>query len=189
MILMLVMKMKQKSKDWKRIQKSYIDLLSAKIEESSSYNNENFSDIEDRLDKLEDKGPFIVEEVISALWEKKNRENCMIYKLKDSNEALSCDTALFKQLIDSCDKDPPFDIENVKLMRIGKVYKKNFVRPLKITLTSNSDVHWLFHQKNNIHKVSEFENIVITIDLTKEQQDFRRKVSSELKQKQQIVLY
>ena len=48
----------------------------------------------------------------------------MIYKLKDSNEALSSDTALFKKLIAPCDEDPPYDIANVKLMRIGKVYKK-----------------------------------------------------------------
>ena len=50
-----------------------------------------------------------------------------------------------------------------------------------MTLPSVSDVHWLFHQKENIVSVDEFSSISISNDMTKKQINYMNKILNELK--------
>ncbi|KAF5273870.1 hypothetical protein FQA39_LY00985 [Lamprigera yunnana] len=155
--------------------------LDSKIDNTLITVKEKLCELDDRVLKLEDNNVYLLENVISEINKRNSKEcNCIIYKLEDSENAVKKDIELFKNLLACCNDEPSFNINDIKLIRLGKKFKSGVDRPLKVVFPNKDCLHWFFHNKKMIIEKSK-KSIIITGDLTNAQRDFRNKVLSEIK--------
>ncbi|KAF5280843.1 hypothetical protein FQA39_LY17947 [Lamprigera yunnana] len=155
--------------------------LDSKIDNTLITVKEKLCELDDRVLKLEDNNVYLLENVISEINKRNSKEcNCIIYKLEDSENAAKKDIELFKNLLACCNDEPSFNINDIKLIRLGKKFKSGVDRPLKVVFPNKDCLHWFFHNKKMIIEKSK-KSIIITGDLTNAQRDFRNKVLSEIK--------
>ena len=67
------------------------------------------------------------------------------------------------------------NVKDIKFFRIGKSFKKNVCRPLKVIFPSANIVHWIFSNTMELAK-SITKGLVITSDRTKAQIDYYKSV-------------
>ncbi|KAF5287689.1 hypothetical protein FQA39_LY15789 [Lamprigera yunnana] len=102
-------------------------------------------ELDDRVLKLEDNNVYLLENVISEINKRNSKEcNCIIYKLEDSENAVKKDIELFKNLLACCNDEPSFNINDIKLIRLGKKFKSGVDRPLKVVFPNKDCLHWFF---------------------------------------------
>lgn len=164
-------------------------LLSKKID--NNYNqfhgsidkiNAKVKMIEERLDTLEDNALLLSEDIITEIYDRKSRENnFIIYNSADSKNAETSDKQMVIDLLSSCDEIPSFNINNIIVSRIGNKFVKGSNRPLKVTLPSNEDVHWIFHNKKALCK----DDLSIAADLTRKQRNYLAHIIKELKKRKE----
>ncbi|KAF5305279.1 hypothetical protein FQA39_LY09244 [Lamprigera yunnana] len=155
--------------------------LDSKIDNTLITVKEKLCELDDRVLKLEDNNVYLLENVISEINKRNSKEcNCIIYKLEDSENAVKKDIELFKNLLACCNDEPSFNINDIKLIRLGKKFKSGVDRPLKVVFPNKDCLHWFFHNKKMIIEKSK-KSIIITGDLTNAQRDFCNKVLSEIK--------
>lgn len=70
----------------------------------------------------------------------------------------------------------PFDFELISVKRLGKNFKKDFSRPLLMSLPSAECVSWVFKNKKEIFKGDTY----IANDQTKSQREYYKKFKKEL---------
>ncbi|KAF5298807.1 hypothetical protein FQA39_LY11696 [Lamprigera yunnana] len=161
--------------------------LDSKIDNTLITVKEKLCELDDRVLKLEDNNVYLLENVISEINKRNSKEcNCIIYKLEDSENAVKKDIELFKNLLACCNDEPSFNINDIKLIRLGKKFKSGVDRPLKVVFPNKDCLHWFFHNKKMIIEKSK-KSIIITGDLTNAQRDFRNKVLSEIKLRREKV--
>lgn len=137
------------------------------------------ADLENKFEVLEDKLQFNTENIISELHDRQSREkNIIIYNLDDSPNAASTDINVIQELFNKCSESLPFELNELLIQRLGNKFSRGKNRPLKITVPSVSNVHWIYSQKKFIVGNSK---IAISGDLTKQQRDYRRSIIMELK--------
>ncbi|KAF5305553.1 hypothetical protein FQA39_LY01644 [Lamprigera yunnana] len=153
--------------------------LDSKIDNTLITVKEKLCKLDDRVLKLEDNNVYLLENVISEINKRNSKEcNCIIYKLEDSENAVKKDIELFKNLLACCNDEPSFNINDIKLIRLGKKFKSGVDRPLKVVFPNKDCLHWFFHNKKMIIEKSK-KSIIITGDLTNAQRDFRNKTVLE----------
>ncbi|KAF5284881.1 hypothetical protein FQA39_LY16931 [Lamprigera yunnana] len=134
--------------------------LDSKIDNTLITVKEKLCELDDRVLKLEDNNVYLLENVISEINKRNSKEcNCIIYKLEDSENAVKKDIELFKNLLACCNDEPSFNINDIKLIRLGLYYPFEFASVVKIFGRSKQDVifkeeEWIqFHeQRENINK-------------------------------------
>lgn len=169
--------------------KALYKLLSKKIDDNykniiGSINNikRKIVCIEERLDTIEDNALLVTEDIIAEIQDRNAREkNIMIYNSKDSNNAEASDKQMVSELLLSSNEVPPFNIDDIVVSRMGNKFINNSNRPLKVTLPSKENVHWVFHNKKALCK----GDIGISADLTRQQRTYRSSVIKELKSRKE----
>ncbi|KAF5282438.1 hypothetical protein FQA39_LY17553 [Lamprigera yunnana] len=95
--------------------------LDSKIDNTLITVKEKLCELDDRVLKLEDNNVYLLENVISEINKRNSKEcNCIIYKLEDSENAVKKDIELFKNLLACCNDEPSFNINDIKLIRLGE---------------------------------------------------------------------
>ncbi|KAF5274395.1 hypothetical protein FQA39_LY07275 [Lamprigera yunnana] len=103
--------------------------LDSKIDNTLITVKEKLCELDDRVLKLEDNNVYLLENVISEINKRNSKEcNCIIYKLEDSENAVKKDIELFKNLLACCNDEPSFNINDIKLIRLGKKFKSGVDR-------------------------------------------------------------
>lgn len=158
-----------------------IDRIDFKLDSTVNKFNKKLLDLDERVENLELSTPYIMEEVICEMKNRKFRENnIIIYNLQDSSNASSTDNASFIKLFSNINEDIPFSSDNISVARLGNKFQNNVSRPLKVKLPSLECVHWIFKHRKVISNVN---NIIIANDLTPAQREFRAKILRELKER------
>lgn len=158
-----------------------IDRIDFKLDSTVNKFNKKLLELDERVENLELSTPYIMEEVICEMKNRKFRENnIIIYNLQDSSSASSTDNALFIKLFSNISEDIPFSSDNISVSRLGNKFQNNVSRPLKVKLPSLDCVHWIFKHRKAISNVN---NIIIANDLTPAQREFRAKILRELKER------
>lgn len=156
--------------------------LDIKLDKTVIRLDQRILDIEGRLESVEENSLHLVENTIAEMMDRKFRErNVILYNLPDSKNAAKSDCQKFIELLSPCSDDLPFKIGDIKVRRLGNKFVNGKVRPLKITLPTVNDVHWLFHHKRDICK----DKLFISGDLTTMQRQYKSRVINELKQRKE----
>lgn len=161
-------------------------LLSKKIDDNfnnmvASVNNlkTKIIVVEQRLDILEKNALHKSENVVAEIQDRLSRaKNIIIYKLRDAANAEISDKQRVIEVLSQGDRQPSFNINDIIVSRIGNKFVNKVTRPVKVTLPSVEDVHWVFHDKRVLCGKSD---IAISADLTRQQREYRSSVVDELK--------
>lgn len=129
--------------------------------------------IDKRVRALEESARGTHENIYQEVKDRIMRErNFIIFNADDGPNASNNDLPSLKRiLIDSGLKDP-FSLEDIKVKRLGKEFKQDKCRPLKVILKAVEDVQWVFANKKKLHG----GKLIIAADQTKTQQDICNKV-------------
>lgn len=112
------------------------------------------------------------EMIINEIAERQKRDrNIIVYKMEESNDDVSKVTDIIKRIA------PKVETTNLKAFRLGRSQTNKF-RPLKVQLSSREDVFSILKNKAKLRELN--INVIISTDQTKMQQDYYRKIKSEL---------
>lgn len=114
--------------------------------------------------------------------ERKTREkNILLFNSKDSPNAKNTDLRYLKNLFQNStvSMEVPFDLNLIIVRRLGKNFKKDFNRPLLISMPSVDSVSWVFKNKNEIFT----GDVYIANDQTKAQREYYKKLKVEVSAK------
>lgn len=123
-------------------------------------------------EKKKDNEICSAEMIISEISERQKRErNIIVYKMEESNDDVSKVTDIIKRIA------PNVETTNLKAFRLGRSQIKKLL-PLKVQLSSREDVFSILKNKAKLRELN--INVIISTDQTKMQQDYYRKIKSEL---------
>ena len=92
----------------------------------------------------------------------------------------SCtDTEVFTQL---CQKGLGLNIKPIKTLRLGRPVE-NKIRPLLVILANAEDKLTILKSASRLHLHSEFKNVFISPDRTRQEREMFRKLNEELKRR------
>lgn len=72
------------------------------------------------------------------------------YYEKDSENRKTDDPILLRKLLTDSGLQVPFDVNYIKLGRLGRMYVQNETRPLNIMIKLAEHAHCFFHSKSKI---------------------------------------
>lgn len=109
--------------------------------------------------------------------ERNNRENnILIFNFPDSKGATNSDLPEVRKLFQDSGLNLPFDLNKIKVFRLGKDYYNDKCRPLKVSFYSPDHVNWIFKNKKQICN----GKFIINADLTIRQRNYFNSVRKEL---------
>lgn len=153
---------------------SKLDDISASLTSTS----DRLDTVEDRIGDLEEDVEQLRNDVYNEASERIKREkNVIIFNFNDTPEAVRTDLKAIQNLFSSSGIDLPFDLNNIKVVRLGRKFIQGKTRPLKISFQSAEYVDWVFVNKKKLGDGS----LWISGDLTKRQQDEMKHLRAELK--------
>lgn len=127
----------------------------------------------------------VFEELLSEMWDRNNRsQNLIIYNVNEiesnlTNERNKHDITTSQSILKYV--SPDINVENLEVQRLGRFNADSERRrPLKVRLNSTQDVHHIIKKTNTLLNSPVFKNIHISLDRTKRQIDYYKKVKAEL---------
>lgn len=127
----------------------------------------------------------LFEEILSEISERNNRkQNIILFNVaekesQNADERKTHDGVTARSILQALPVD--VDVERIEVHRLGRfVSGASRHRPIRVRLNSVADVHGVVKNVRHLGTSANFKNIRISLDKTKRQTDYYKKVKAEL---------
>ena len=181
--MMKMAKMEREKNDTERAQ--LFEMMKRMSDQITGLDKKVENKINERLNGVEkDILIKVNEEVEQKLEQFKRRKNIIIYALpeyegRDENERDRIETDNLKQIF----REINVDIDTFKIIRLGKQFTRNKIRPVKVELKEESEKYKILKKPANIRntEAEKFKRVIITTDMTLKQRELEKILREELK--------